>query len=223
LRSETSYEGYHVAINGTVTCNDEVLSGTPILLAYSVTNGATWNDITLTTTDSTGAYDAVWLPDATGNFLVRAVWNGNTTFPSSSVNVALAVTPFEEKTFFSVTSNSTITNLVFKSLSRKLSFSISGPSGTTGFVEVTIAKYLIADISKLNISLNGTDLSYTATSTDDVWRLVFTYHHSTHDIVVNLGELPILLFIQTPVGITLIVVGIIAILVVLFRVMKRRR
>ena len=62
---------------------------------------------------------------------------------------------------------------------------MQGSSGTTGFAEVIIAKDLIADISKLKVSLNGTDWSYTATSIDGSWRLVFTYTHSVHDIVIS--------------------------------------
>ena len=100
---------------------------------------------------------------------------------------------------------------------------MQGPSGTTGFSEITIAKDLIADISKLKISLNGTDWSYSATSTDGAWSLIFTYQHSIHDIVISLGELPVLPFIQTPAGTTLVTGGIIAVLVVLVLIMRRLR
>ena len=98
---------------------------------------------------------------------------------------------------------------------------MQGPSGTTGFTEVSIAKDLIADISKLKVSLNGTDWSYTATSTDGAWRLVFTYTHSVHDIVISLGMLP--QSIQLPIDTILITGGIIAILVGILLVMRRLR
>ena len=98
---------------------------------------------------------------------------------------------------------------------------MQGPSGTTGFAEITIAKDLIADSSKLKVSLNGTDWSYTATSTDGSWRLSFTYPHSVHDIVISLGMLPPTA--QIPIDTILITGGIIAVLVVLVLIMRRLR
>jgi hypothetical protein len=102
----------------------------------------------------------------------------------------LAVIPFKEQNVFSVTSNSTISELAFNSTSRELSFTATGPSGTTGYVNVYIAKTLVSDISDVKVYLDGDQLDYTATSLVDSWLLQFTYIHSTHRIAVNLGFAP---------------------------------
>ena len=188
LSSSTSFLGFHVKINGNLTYNKVGVSKAPVLLSYSVTDGASWNDITLVNTISIGEYSAEWMPVATGYYLVRAMWAGNATFPGSSRMVNLAVTPFEETTVFAVVSNSTISELEFKPSSRKLSFTVSGPSGTTGFIDLTIAKTLVADVMDLRVYLNGTETGYTVSSTDDAWILSFTYAHSTHQVVIDIAD-----------------------------------
>lgn len=90
---------------------------------------------------------------------------------------------------FSVTSNSTITELTFNSTSKTLSFTVTGPSGTIGCTNVTIAKTLIGDLSELKIYLDGNQIDYATTSTEYAWLIHVTYHHSTHKVVMVLGSL----------------------------------
>ena len=79
----------------------------------------------LVNTASNGSYSTVWMPFATGNYLVRAKWISYSTYPGSNVTVNLVVASFEEQNVFSVLSNSTVTGLAFNSTSRELSFSVS--------------------------------------------------------------------------------------------------
>jgi len=190
LSSSTSYVGFKVEINGNLTCNDVGLAGVPILLSYSVTGGESWNDITLVNTTSDGGYSAEWMLPATGNYLVIARWSGNVTYPGATTIINLAVIPFKEQTVFSVTSNSTVSELAFNSTSRELSFTVTGPAGTTGYVNVYIAKTLIDNIADVKVYLDGDQLNYTTTSEDDSWLLHFTYSHSTHTIAMSLGLAP---------------------------------
>jgi len=206
LSSSTSYIGFKVEINGNLTCNEVGLSRAPILLSYSVTGGETWNDITIINTDSDGGYSALWMPSATGNYLVRALWSGNSTYPRTNTTVNLAVIPFEEENVFSVTSNSTVSELAFNSTSRELSFTVTGPSGTTGYVNVFLAKTLVENIADVKVYLDGDQLNYTITSTDDSWLLHFTYRHSTHTITISLGPAPV-----PPQPINLLSLGILAV------------
>jgi hypothetical protein len=90
---------------------------------------------------------------------------------------------------FSVISNSTVSEIAFNSTIRVLSFTVSGPSGTVGYTNVTIARALIANISELKVNLDGNQINYTATSTDYSWLIHFTYGHSTHKIVILLSSL----------------------------------
>jgi hypothetical protein len=90
---------------------------------------------------------------------------------------------------FSVISNSTISELTFNSTSKTLTFTVSGPTGTTGYTNVTIAKILIRDLSESKIYLDGNQTDYTTTSTEYTWLIHITYQHSTHKIVMILSPL----------------------------------
>jgi len=96
------------------------------------------------------------------------------------------VIPFEEQNVFSVESNSTISGLAFNTTSWELSFTATGPNGTTGYTKVTVAKRLAANITNIRVYLDGNKSEYTITSKDDSWLLTFIYIHSTHQVVVNL-------------------------------------
>jgi hypothetical protein len=97
---------------------------------------------------------------------------------------------FTQNTYspFSIISNSTISELAFNSTSKILSFKVTGPSGTTGFTNVTIAKTLIQDIDGLQIYLDGNQINYAVTSTDYYWLIHFTYTHSTHKVLIILNS-----------------------------------
>jgi hypothetical protein len=89
---------------------------------------------------------------------------------------------------FSIISNSTISELAFNSTSKVLTFTVSGPSGTTGYTNVTIAKSLIGNMTDLKVYLDGNEINYTTINTDYFWLIHFTYHHSTHKVLITLGS-----------------------------------
>ncbi|MCJ7574278.1 hypothetical protein MUO93_08460, partial [Candidatus Bathyarchaeota archaeon] len=89
-----------------------------------------------------------------------------------------------------VDSNSTVTGLAFNSTSRKLSFTVSGASGTTGHANITIAKSLIGDINSVMVYLDENPINLNSVSIGDSWLLQFTYQHSNHKIDVSLGSTP---------------------------------
>jgi hypothetical protein len=180
--------GFKVKINGTLTGNGGPISCASVLLSFSVTGGATWNDITAVPTSADGSYVAVWQPSATGTYLVRASCKPPYPYDSAESTRMLSVNTFDEQNVFSVVSNSTVSYLAFNSTSNELGFSVSGPDGTAGFVDVTIAKNLVSNIADLKVYLDGASLSYIAISTVDSWLLHFTYSHSAHSVIVNLGS-----------------------------------
>ena len=151
-----------------------------------VTGGRTWNDISQPVTAFDGSYYALWMPSATGEYIVKAVWAGNVTIQGAMAYVDFAVVPFDAKNVFSVASNSTISSLSFDSDTRELNFVVSGPDGTEGYIKIIIAKSLIADMQAVKVKLNNTEIDYTASSIDDSWQIYFTYAHSSHIITVNL-------------------------------------
>jgi len=184
--SSTSYSGFKVEIEGKLSHNSAPLQNQPILLSYSVTGGNTWQELTLIYTGSDGSFFADWRPTVTGNYLVKAVFEGTQDYLQTSEVVNLAVTSYQDENMFSVSSNSTITNLFFDSTSKELSFNVAGDSETSGYANVYIAKSLVSDASLINVYLDGNKLEYSVIATEDSWILHFTYSHSSHDVTVKL-------------------------------------
>lgn len=187
-KSSTSYSGFNVEIRGSLAFKGTGISDAPVLLSYSVNGGKSWEDLTLVNTGSDGSFSAAWMPSVTGNYLVRATYEGDANYSGTTTIVNMAVTQFAEQNVFSVTSNSTVSNLAFNSTSKELSFSVTGPSGTSGYADVYIAKTLIQDASSIYIYLDGNKIDHTVISTGDSWLLHFIYSHSTHEITVGLSS-----------------------------------
>ena len=183
-----SQPGLNAEINGNLTFNGTGVSNAPILLSYSVTGGESWQDLTLVNTASDGTYSALWFPSVTGDYLLKAVYQGSENYLGTSNIVNFALQPALEQSVFSVTSNSTISELSFDSASKELSFNVSGPSGTRGYVDVYFPKSLISDISGLEVYLDNSQLNYTIQSQGSCWLLYFTYHHSSHLVMISLGS-----------------------------------
>jgi len=107
--------------------------------------------------------------------------------PSGQHNRQLLVVPSQTDSFFSVNSNSTLSALTFDSEAKQLGFSVSGPKGTTGYMEVYIPKRLMSNISGLPVTLDGNPLQYCSQSKQDVWLVSFSYHHSNHEVSMQLN------------------------------------
>lgn len=189
--ASTMYVGFQVNISGVLNnWPAGYISGVTVILSYRVPGVSTWNLITSITTESDGSFSAVWIPSATGRYTINASWVGNEVYPGASALIDLAVTSVADRYVFSVTSNSTVSALAFNSTSRELSFTVSGPSGTRGYVKVTIAKDLVANATDIKVYLDGSQIYYTVESLDDSWLLHFTYMHSDHAVTIGLGLTP---------------------------------
>ena len=179
--------GLKVEITGKLSYNEIAVLGEPLLISYSVTGGSSWENLTRVNTGPDGEFSAVWTPPATGNYLIKAWWEGNATCDCFVECVNLALTPYSEQSIFSLTSNSTITEFAFNSTSKKLSFTASGPSDTTGYATVYIPKSLINEILDITVYLDGNQITYNSESQTDSWVLSFTYAHSAHKVVIDLS------------------------------------
>ncbi len=186
--SSTSYSGFNVAIKGNLVQNETALANQPILLSYSVNGGKSYQDLTLVNTASDGSFSVSWLPSVTGNYLLKAVFEGDNTYPETSTIVNLAVTQYDQQNIFSVASNSTVSSLSFNSTSKELSFTVTGESGTFGFADVYVAKALVQDASSIQVYLDNNNLDCNVLPVEDSWLLHFTYHHSSHQVIVNINS-----------------------------------
>lgn len=223
--SSTSYSGFKVEIEGKLSHNSAPLQNQPILLSYSVTGGNTWQELTLIYTGSDGSFFADWRPTVTGNYLVKAVFEGTQEYTQTSEIVNLAVTSYQDENMFSVSSNSTITNLFFDSTSKELSFNVAGDSDTSGYANVYIAKNLVSDASLISVYLDGNKLDYSVIATEDSWILHFTYSHSSHDVtvkLVNSSLFGISMFGDWLIPIIVVILVVVVAIVVAVAIKKRR-
>ena len=184
LSSESIYTGQEVVISGNLTRNGEGMPNAWVsLLSKTYVEGATWNDIASVKTDAYGKFSTVWKP-IYGVYQVKATWAGDSTYPESSVSVELRVKGFGNFiTEFS--SNSTINELNYNATTRVLSFTAEGPSGTNGYVSVTLEKDSSFDPLGISVLLDGHPIEYNVESTGESWILFFTYTHSIHNVLVN--------------------------------------
>lgn len=183
--SVSSIAGFCFNVSG-ILMDDKgnAISGELVFLHYQWLGDVTWYEFASVQSKINGYYSAVWIPTATGYYLVRATWANDSIVPRTSAVVSLAVIPFREQNVFAVESNSTISALVFNSTEYELSFDASSPSGTTGYAKIFISKELVADISDLKVRVDATQIDFVTASTDASWVLHFSYVHSTHHVVI---------------------------------------
>jgi uncharacterized repeat protein (TIGR02543 family) len=186
--SSTSQSGFNVKLQGALAYNGSGLSGEGIAFAYSASGGATWHELTYLITGDDGNFSAVWMPSVSGNYMIRGSYPGDGLYRSVTTAFNLSIAPTASQNMFSVVSNSTLSSLVFDSTQNRLSFSVSGPTGTAGFVQACIPKTLVSSIADLTAYLDGQDVFYTAYSSGDVWVVTLHYHHSSHSIVFAINS-----------------------------------
>ena len=182
--------GYRVEISGTCSNNNIGLTNNEIQLYSSKNGGKTWEPLALVNTNNEGKFTATWISLTSGTFLIKAECPANTEYNSATATVNLVIEPFignnNGENIFTITSNSTISELIFNSKTSELSFIASGNTGSTGYVSINIPKTLIKDVSDLKVYLDGKELTYNSSQESDTWVITITYTHSTHTIVMQL-------------------------------------
>jgi parallel beta-helix repeat protein len=86
---------------------------------------------------------------------------------------------------FQIGTNSTVTDIFFNPDNTTLSFTVSGPSGTAGSANVTIAKSVMPNGGALKVYLDDKQISYALGDGGDSWNLMFAYIHSTHRVTIT--------------------------------------
>ena len=89
---------------------------------------------------------------------------------------------------FSVSSNSTVSDIAFNATSKEITFTVEGSTGTTGHLNIFLSDRLISDITGLTIYFDGDEMAYTATPTEDGWTIQLTYQHSKHTVRIVLSS-----------------------------------
>lgn len=96
---------------------------------------------------------------------VQIVW-GNQAFPTM------------------LTSNSTVSSLIFDQANKKITFSVNGPNDTEGYFDLSLPKALLS--GPWTILLDGTDVTSQITSTENATQTTFhfVYHQSGHSVQI---------------------------------------
>jgi parallel beta-helix repeat protein len=188
LTARPSLIGSQIKIEGTLSYGGTSISFAALQISYSVDSGTSWNEIGIVNTDVNGDYSATWLPPDIETYQIRVSWQGNTTIPKTFTVVYLLVAASQTNDLISVGSNSTITLFNFNADTQEITFNVSGPSETTGYVKIYISKTLFQNVTEATVYLDGEQIDYTTSSTDESWILYFVYSHSTHNVAVKLAN-----------------------------------
>jgi hypothetical protein len=186
--ASSSEVGSTVNINGRISneeCN-ALGAGKTVVLSYAVGSNASWVPLGSGETNAAGEYCIQWVPWASGTFMLKAEWNGDLNYTGACNSTRLSFLPVQNQKVFCVESNSTVTGLAFNDANLTLGFTVSGPSGTTGYTRVAVAKSLVADISGIRTLVDGEEVNFTATSVDENWMVALSYSHSTHQVSIDL-------------------------------------
>lgn len=221
--SPSTFLGFSVDINGTLrNFYDYTLKNKNVVLYYIISGSDTFIPIASDVSDNYGHFSISWIPPATGYFTIKAEWEGNETHSIARNTIILSSLSYQNKYIFSVESNSTISTLNFNSTARELSFKASGLDGTKGYIKVTFARSLVADMKNINVYVDDNQLEYAIMPQDNSWVILFTYEHSTHNVKVNLGKAQSS-FIETPLVKAAILAGSLSVIVLLVVIFILRR
>jgi hypothetical protein len=178
--------GFVVGVNGILTNQEgEPLRDETVILSYSVSGTSIWDPIASATTDFDGVYSASWIPTGTGRFALKVEWVGNETYLGTYDVKNISVSRYESKSLFLAESNSSLSSLAFNSTSRDVSFTVSGPSGTMGYVRFLISKTIVEDLD-FEVYVDGQQIEFNATSVGSFQSLYFKYPHSSHYVTIKL-------------------------------------
>ena len=188
LTARPSLFGSQIKIEGTLSYGGTAVSFAPVQISYRFDSGNSWNETGTVNTDANGAYSAILLLSDIGTYQIRVSWEGNATVPVTSTVIYLLVATGQTNDLISVGSNSTITLFNFNSDTQEIIFNVSGPSETAGYVQIYISKTLVQNITEAAVYLDGEQIDYTTSSSDESWILYFVYSHSTHNVSVKLAN-----------------------------------
>jgi|GEM_PF-3356112 len=157
---------------------------------FDNTNGILYlNDLPMSWSATNNRWEYQYTPTTPGTktFTISSIQDNSYGLTTLN-NMAGAQTIIVWSTPFLIISNSNITELAFNSTTKTITFTVTGPTGTIGYTNITIAKTLIENIRDLTIYLDGNQIEYTATSTEYAWLIHFTYTHSTHKVTIQLSQ-----------------------------------
>jgi hypothetical protein len=225
-KSTAATSNLKVTVTGTLTYNKTAIPSASIYLSFSADSGNRWENFSLVQTRADGSFGALWIPNATGNYLLNAKWDGNSTLHWMNATVNLALMPDSAGNVFSVASNSTIFDLNYTAATQTISFNTNGTASTTGYAHVCIPKNLVSDIHTLGVNIDRKPIAFAFSSEpqDDVWVISCIYSQSQHAFTIQIPFMQALNPATTPwIVIVVVIVVLIALAATMVVVRRRRR
>jgi hypothetical protein len=113
----------------------------------------------------------------------RGTGSPATTVTQTSTQVPTTTTATIAGLQVQIVSNSLVTSLIFDSTRSLLNFTVSGPDGSQGFFEATIAKSLLS--GQPIVMIDGVEHPASVTEDTNFWYIHVTYPHSQHHVTIG--------------------------------------
>jgi hypothetical protein len=212
-----------VQVSGTLSYNKTGIPNAPMYIGYSADGGSHWENFTLVQTRSDGTYGAVWIPNATGNYIMTVHWDGNDTLHRIEAKVNLALTSDSSGNEFSIMSNSNITNLAYNAATQVISFNTNGTSDPESYIYACVPKTLVNDVQALKVYVDGNPVQFASESQPDVWVISALYSKTEHSLTVQIPSVEVINPTSIPWTAIVIVAAVIVIALLAVVVVFRRR
>lgn len=159
----------------------------------STTSTTSSTTITSSTTTTSTATSAIVSSTVLTTTTLSPVLTQTTLIASTTVTTVVTltttigsggtVTALVQGLVMQVSSNSSVSNLVFDSSRGLLNFTVSGPSGSNGFFDAAIAKSLLS--GQPIVLIDGVEHQASVSSDANFWYIHATYPHSEHHITIG--------------------------------------
>ena len=185
--TNVAFAGFHFASSDTGCTTSSSPSG--LFSASSCTPVPGVIEISGSFTVASGASGGVYMVTVIGSSGDSAAASFTVTQTSTvlSTTVSTVVTSGTTATVaglqMQVVSNSTVSGLVFDSTRGLLNFTVSGPAGTSGFFDATVAKTLLS--GQPVVLIDGVQTSATVSGETNFWYIHVTYPHSQHHVTIG--------------------------------------
>jgi hypothetical protein len=111
---------------------------------------------------------------------------------SSNAPFAAAANVTLDSGFTIYKTNSTVSQLILNEAAKEVTFTVTGPEGSAGYVWCTIAENMIPDHNdfskKVKVFLDGNEVNYTYSFDEGAWQLFLDYTNGTHEVKISLPE-----------------------------------
>ena len=206
--------GESIVVSGLLKCEftGRVMAGYKIIVQMITPEGKVFNYTAIT--DDEGRYRITIMLDVVGNWIIRAIWPGDTDYESSmSTDVVVGVEGTSLEAVVSVSTTEIIgkkvevkkvkeikvrinvyTNSTVRAvriMRNRIEAVVEGPKGTKGYLIMAVPKELLAafglTINDITVLINGVPRPFTYTETPRSYMLRVEYSHSVVRITIKLG------------------------------------